>query len=159
VVSIADGATSAGRATGDGHAPDDEVVDGVYSLVAVVRGEFVGFAALRLLIDRRFVVVDVAVPTNNASLSAYSTDDPDVLLYQYPLAIHRDERTVLVDKMFIYVVSVLVVVNNVIMGCQLDLNAIKEVLKKPIGPAVGFVCQFCFMPLVSEMPSCFGGSY
>merc|ERR1719150_1621647 len=35
------------------------------------------------------------------------------------------------------------------MGCALDLKVIKEVLKKPIGPAIGFVSQFIFMPLCS----------
>lgn len=33
------------------------------------------------------------------------------------------------------------------MGLEIDLNIIWSVLKKPIGPAIGFVCQFIFMPL------------
>merc|ERR1711963_1169415 len=32
---------------------------------------------------------------------------------------------------------------------DLDLNVVKEVLRKPIGPAIGFVSQFIFMPLCS----------
>ena len=35
------------------------------------------------------------------------------------------------------------------MGGQLDLQIIKDVFKKPIGPAVGFASQFVIMPLVS----------
>ena len=33
--------------------------------------------------------------------------------------------------------------------CALDLNVVKDVLKRPIGPAIGFVCQFVLMPLIS----------
>lgn len=44
---------------------------------------------------------------------------------------------------------VLVVVNTVNMGAQLDIEIIKDVFKKPIGPLVGFLSQFGFMPLFS----------
>jgi len=43
----------------------------------------------------------------------------------------------------------MVVVNTVNMGGQLDLQIIKDVFKKPIGPAVGFASQFVIMPLLS----------
>merc|ERR1719237_1290983 len=35
------------------------------------------------------------------------------------------------------------------MGCALDLKVMKEVLRRPVGPAIGFVSQFVFMPLIS----------
>merc|ERR1711892_870495 len=38
---------------------------------------------------------------------------------------------------------------SIIFGCALDLNVMKEVLRKPIGPAIGFVTQFIFMPICS----------
>ena len=44
---------------------------------------------------------------------------------------------------------VLSMANLVNLGSQLDLEIIKEVLKKPIGPAVGFASQFIVMPMVS----------
>lgn len=34
------------------------------------------------------------------------------------------------------------------MGCALNLNVVRQILARPIGPAVGFVSQFSFMPLV-----------
>ncbi|GFQ86430.1 p3 protein [Trichonephila clavata] len=46
--------------------------------------------------------------------------------------------------------AALVAFNYINMGVQLDLHCIAKVLKKPIGPAIGFVCQFLFMPLVSN---------
>lgn len=48
------------------------------------------------------------------------------------------------------VMAALVAFNYINMGVQLDLHCIGKVLKKPIGPAIGFVCQFLFMPLVSK---------
>ncbi|KAK2708603.1 hypothetical protein QYM36_014262, partial [Artemia franciscana] len=51
------------------------------------------------------------------------------------------------DKIFTIVLTVCIMVNTVNMGCGLDLNIIKEVLKKPVGPTVGFLSQFCFMPM------------
>lgn len=47
------------------------------------------------------------------------------------------------------VMAALVAFNYINMGVQLDLHAIGKVLKKPIGPVIGFVCQFLFMPLAS----------
>ncbi|CAG0897275.1 unnamed protein product [Darwinula stevensoni] len=55
----------------------------------------------------------------------------------------------LVDQLFLIFFTCVVVVNNVNMGCQLDLSVIKATLKRPIGPAVGFFSQFTVMPLVS----------
>ena len=43
----------------------------------------------------------------------------------------------------------MVVVNTINMGAQLDIEVIKSVFKKPVGPFVGFICQFGFMPLFS----------
>lgn len=53
-----------------------------------------------------------------------------------------------VDKAFIYTVAILVSIAFINMGCTLDLGIVKETLKKPIGPAIGFCCQYIFMPLV-----------
>lgn len=50
---------------------------------------------------------------------------------------------------FTIVISVLVAVLYVIMGASLDLEVIKLIAKKPLGPMVGVLCQYLFMPLVS----------
>ena len=36
-----------------------------------------------------------------------------------------------------------------LMGMNIDLRVVKSVLRKPIGPAIGFFSQFVFMPLAS----------
>ena len=53
-----------------------------------------------------------------------------------------------IDKAFIYTIAILVSVAFINMGCMLDLEIVKATLKKPIGPAIGFCCQYIFMPLV-----------
>ena len=53
------------------------------------------------------------------------------------------------NQIFTMVMILMVLVNTINMGAQLDLAIIKEVFKKPIGPFVGFVSQFLFMPLFS----------
>jgi sodium/bile acid cotransporter 3/5 len=59
--------------------------------------------------------------------------------------IHKDNG---IRTIFTIVLTILVMTNNINMGCQLNLDVIKKVLKKPVSPAVGFMSQFLFMPLV-----------
>ncbi|XP_023322070.1 ileal sodium/bile acid cotransporter [Eurytemora carolleeae] len=51
------------------------------------------------------------------------------------------------SKIFGYSVAVLISFAYINMGCALDLDVMKSVLKRPIGPGIGFVTQFMFMPL------------
>ena len=44
----------------------------------------------------------------------------------------------------------LLLIANVGMGCKIDLDVVKEVLRRPIAPTIGFCCQFIVMPLVSN---------
>jgi hypothetical protein len=52
------------------------------------------------------------------------------------------------NNLFTIIMMAMIIINTVNMGGQLDLQIIKEVFKKPIGPLVGFVSQFVLMPLV-----------
>lgn len=62
------------------------------------------------------------------------------------VAVIRAPRAI--DKAFIYTVAILVSVAFINMGCLLDLEIVKATLKKPIGPIIGFCCQYLFMPVV-----------
>ena len=53
-----------------------------------------------------------------------------------------------IQLIFTIFVVVLISINNINMGCFLDLETIKKVLRTPIAPIIGFFCQFLFMPLV-----------
>lgn len=56
----------------------------------------------------------------------------------------------LVNDIFTNTVSVMVAFLYVIMGATLDFEVMKAIAKKPLGPLVGIVCQYLFMPLVSS---------
>lgn len=56
----------------------------------------------------------------------------NVLLYHSPL----------------FSIILLVIFANIGMGCKIDLDVVKEVLRRPIAPSIGFCCQFIVMPLV-----------
>ena len=53
------------------------------------------------------------------------------------------------NKFCTLVMVVMVLLNSINMGAQLDIGIIVKVFKKPVGPVVGFVSQFLFMPLFS----------
>ena len=65
------------------------------------------------------------------------------------LTVTRSKAKKTASKIFGYSVAVLVSLAYINFGCALDLNVMREVLRKPIGPAIGFVSQFIFMPLCS----------
>lgn len=52
-----------------------------------------------------------------------------------------------------FVISVVVLISmaNVMMGCELDLEAVLATLKKPVAPAIGLFAQFIIMPVLSYL--------
>ena len=46
-------------------------------------------------------------------------------------------------------VSVLLFVAFFFMGIEIELSVVRSILRKPIGPVIGFVSQFIFMPLAA----------
>lgn len=62
----------------------------------------------------------------------------------------REERTI--DTIFTISVAILVSILYINFGCAMDWNVCRDTLKRPIGPAIGFFCQFLIMPLVNLPP-------
>lgn len=62
------------------------------------------------------------------------------------VVIIREER--LIDRIFTASIIALVSILYINFGAALDLGKVKEILVRPIGPLIAFVCQFLFMPLV-----------
>lgn len=48
-------------------------------------------------------------------------------------------------------VAILVTANYINMGCALDMGVVKSVLKRPIAPGLGFLCQYLVMPITSYL--------
>lgn len=68
------------------------------------------------------------------------TDTYDVIVIRYMRP---------VDKIFraaVYCVQIFTLIG---FGAKLDLDVVKECLRRPIAPGIGFCCQYIMMPLVS----------
>lgn len=59
----------------------------------------------------------------------------------------RESRAI--DHAFTGTVAVLVSINYINFGAALQLDVLRSIMRRPIGPVIGFVCQFLFMPLLS----------
>ena len=95
---------------------------------------------------------NMTIFVNTSDISQYVQGDNSnaTSWYELPqkfrIVVSRKERSV--DTIFTVVVIILVVVLNAAMGCKVDLTVVKETLKKPIAPVVGFLSQFILMPVV-----------
>nr|XP_027231324.1 P3 protein-like [Penaeus vannamei] len=88
---------------------------------------FIGYNKVRVtLFDRQDVVV------------GEGTLDMSVLLSYQKL-----------NDIFTLAIGILVAVVYVNMGATMNLEIIKDISKKPIGPLLGIVCQYLFMPLIA----------
>lgn len=70
-----------------------------------------------------------------------------------PVIIIREVRTI--DHVFTGSVATLVSILYINFGAALNLQKLRGILRRPIGPAIGFAGQFVIMPLVSLI-FCFG---
>lgn len=66
-----------------------------------------------------------------------------------PVVVIREER--FIDKLFTVSVAVLVSILYINFGAALDLSKVKMILVRPVGPAIGFFCQYLVLPLVMSM--------
>ncbi|KAL0116804.1 hypothetical protein PUN28_010017 [Cardiocondyla obscurior] len=62
------------------------------------------------------------------------------------ITVVREERTI--DHIFTASVAILVSILYINFGCAMDWSVCRNTLRKPIGPAIGFFCQFLIMPVV-----------
>uniref|UniRef100_A0A1A9WDB0 Sodium-bile acid cotransporter n=1 Tax=Glossina brevipalpis TaxID=37001 RepID=A0A1A9WDB0_9MUSC len=63
------------------------------------------------------------------------------------LTIIRQQR--IIDYVFTGSVALLVSLLYIIFGAALDLTILRNLLRRPVGPAIGFLSQFLLMPLLS----------
>ncbi len=57
----------------------------------------------------------------------------------------------LIDTVFTVLLISSIILTSLLLGCQLQLEVIKEVLWRPFGPTISLFCQFIIMPLVREI--------
>ncbi|KAK9722773.1 Sodium Bile acid symporter family [Popillia japonica] len=64
-----------------------------------------------------------------------------------PITVIRRKRAI--DHIFTGSVATLVALIYINFGCALDWSEVRSGLRRPIGPVIGFISQFLFMPLLS----------
>lgn len=64
-----------------------------------------------------------------------------------PVIVKRQQRVI--DHVFTGSVILLMSILYINFGAALDIVALKQIARRPIGPVIGFLCQFIFMPLLS----------
>ncbi|GBM36753.1 P3 protein [Araneus ventricosus] len=116
--------------------------DEPHNSTIVVRGIFLGYTTVK--VSLKAAIDGCGVDVNDEFISELEENSRD---FEVPVSVIRPP-SILVNSVT-GVFAVLVAFNFINMGVQLDMDSIKKVLKKPIGPAIGFVCQFLFMPLAS----------
>ncbi|CAL1274278.1 unnamed protein product [Larinioides sclopetarius] len=107
-----------------------------------VKGIFLGYTKLR--VSLREAVKGCEAFKGNGTLSSPLEQTRD---FELPASVIRPPS--FLAKIVTSSVTALVAFNFINMGVELDMKCIAKVLKKPIGPAIGYVCQFLFMPLAS----------
>ncbi|CAN7992443.1 unnamed protein product [Ixodes hexagonus] len=95
-----------------------------------VRGHFLGHARVKLVLE-----------DGASNGTRQKTSDP------LPVSVIRKQSVL--SLAFTVSVAVLVSLNYINMGCALDMDTVKNVLRRPIGPIVGFFSQYLAMPLVA----------
>ncbi|CAG0884570.1 unnamed protein product [Darwinula stevensoni] len=68
-----------------------------------------------------------------------------------PLSVEVIRKHSVLDRVFIYSIIGLLSLAYINMGCALDLQVIKHTLRHPIGPVVGLIAQYIYMPLMAYL--------
>lgn len=55
----------------------------------------------------------------------------------------------IIDKIFVICVASLMSIIFINFGCALDLEQLKQCVRKPIAPAASFFAQFLILPIVN----------
>merc|ERR1712165_251195 len=105
-----------------------------WSLTVNVTGTFLGFTNVRAEV--------VETDESDKTSVHHGSDRLDVV-------VTRSKAKKTASKIFGYSVAALISFAYINMGCALDLEVMKKVLKRPIGPLIGFISQFIFMPICS----------
>ncbi|CAH8642505.1 unnamed protein product [Dicrocoelium dendriticum] len=79
--------------------------------------------------------------------STYAPDEAIVRTLGFPLVVLRDQGVT--QLLFRITIILMVTLFTFTMGCELDAALLKSYFRRPIGPAIGFACQFIIMPSVA----------
>ncbi|KAI1720283.1 sodium bile acid symporter family domain-containing protein [Ditylenchus destructor] len=75
----------------------------------------------------------------------------DSIEYYYDLRLLRPENESKLAQIFTSSATVFVICITFMMGTQLKLEYLMQIIKAPVGPVIGFVCQFTIMPVIGYL--------
>lgn len=110
----------------------------IFDGIVKVQGNFLGYSRIQLL-------------RKNNGTNLFEQISKDLSLnehYQLLISVIRDKD--ILSKVFIYSVAIVVSISYINMGCALDMDAVFQVLRRPIAPAIGIFSQYVCMPLVGN---------
>ena len=107
-----------------------------YSSYFIVSGKFLGKTSVS--ITRKSPLID---KLDADKLSDGTRNTLDII-------VKRKQTTI--SLIFTISVAVLVSFNYINMGCALETEVVKSVLRRPVAPALGFLSQYIVMPSVSS---------
>lgn len=114
--------------------PEDN--GGCHGVAVGVQGSHLGRTNVRVSVT--YAIADPAV--NPCA-------DNEVKEAAYEVVVMRAPKVE--QQVFRLGVAGFLVILNFGFGCSLDLQIVKEILRRPFAPALGFCCQYIMMPLVS----------
>ncbi|KAK6014070.1 hypothetical protein OSTOST_20581, partial [Ostertagia ostertagi] len=80
----------------------------------------------------------------------------DEVLPPFPLRLLRSDREAKVTLYFNIFLGIFIFIISTMMGTQLELKRIFGIARKPVGPSIGFCCQFVLMPTIGFLLAEFG---
>jgi len=122
---------------------DDDEEHWVLNTSFTVRGIFLGKTKIQIQVFEN----DGASKKGELTSAEAKQNDDNSEYYEYDVWVVRHDKKL--THIFVGTLMILLIVANVLMGAQLNLNVVFEVIKRPFAPAVGFICQFLIMPLIS----------
>ncbi|XP_066997511.2 ileal sodium/bile acid cotransporter isoform X2 [Anabrus simplex] len=137
----------------------DEVNHGVVTLISKDIHESVILPVNRIWVlseehikmnwSSNFTVIANFLGYANIHLEMRNKVDESLIKISNPFNVTVVRRERVIDKVFTYSVATLASVIYINFGCAVDWTILKRTLKRPIGPVIGFVSQFLFMPVIS----------
>lgn len=116
-----------------------------YKLNFTVIGRFLGKTTIKVGI----LSADEVLRNSDLSLYEIAKEENDFYENNFlDVWVIQDNKR-LVNRIFLSALVILIVIANVLMGCELDINVVLETIKNPVAPMIGFCTQFIAMPLLA----------
>ncbi|CAH1780565.1 unnamed protein product [Owenia fusiformis] len=113
------------------------------SVSFTLRGLFLGRTRLSLNLQP----VGLATSSSTDGYSIDNAPQQRQLAATYHVSVIRQIRAL--DTIFTIVIILLVCIAQIAMGCKVDLDDFKVIMKRPIAPIIGFCSQYGFMPVLA----------